>query len=54
MVCEACQKEKQTKAQHKKTADILTSRPLELLHMDLIGPTQTDNIGGKKYYNHRK
>jgi hypothetical protein len=49
MVCEACQKEKQTKAQHKKTADILTSRPLELLHMDLIGPTQTDNIGGKKY-----
>jgi len=49
MMCEACQKGKQTKAQHKKTIDILTSKPLELLHVDLIGPTQTVSIGGKKY-----
>jgi len=47
MVCGGCEKGKQTKAQHKKTADILTSRPLELLHKDLMGPTQT--FGGKKY-----
>jgi hypothetical protein len=39
MVCGVCQKEKQSKAKHKKTADILTSRPLKLLHMNLIGPT---------------
>ena len=36
MVCGACQKGKQTKAQHKKIADISTLRPLELLHMDLM------------------
>jgi hypothetical protein len=45
MVREACQKEKQTKAQHKKTADILTSRPLELLHMDLMDLTETGSVG---------
>ncbi|MGV7927175.1 DDE-type integrase/transposase/recombinase, partial [Mycobacterium kansasii] len=26
-----------------------TTRPLELLHMDLIGPTRTESQGGKKY-----
>jgi hypothetical protein len=36
IVCGACHKGKQTKAQHKKIANILTSRPLELLHMDLM------------------
>jgi hypothetical protein len=49
MMCEACQKGKQIKAQHKKTIDILTLKPLKLLHIDLIGPTQTVSIGGKKY-----
>jgi hypothetical protein len=38
MVCGACQKRKQTKAQHKKIADILTSRPLEFAHGS-NGPT---------------
>jgi hypothetical protein len=38
MVCGACQKGKQTKAQHKKIADILTSRPLEFAHGS-NGPT---------------
>ena len=37
------------KAQHKKTANILTSRLIELLHMDLTGLIQTENIGEKKY-----
>jgi hypothetical protein len=34
-----CQLGKQTRAAHKKTSGILTSRNLELLHMDLMGPT---------------
>ena len=28
---------------------IHTKRPLELLHMDLMGPTKIESIGGKKY-----
>jgi len=40
---------KQTRAAHKKTSGILTSRHLELLHMDLMGPTRTFSLGGKKY-----
>jgi hypothetical protein len=31
------------------TIDILTSRRLELLYMDLIGPTQTESLNGNKY-----
>jgi hypothetical protein len=38
-VCGPCQLGKQTRAAHKKTSGILTSRNLELLHMDLMGPT---------------
>ena len=26
-----------------------TSRPLELLHLDLMGPTRTESLGGKRY-----
>jgi hypothetical protein len=33
-VCGPCQFGKQTRAAHKKTSGILTSRNLELLHMD--------------------
>ena len=28
---------------------VSTSRPLELLHMDLFGPTRTTSLRGKKY-----
>jgi hypothetical protein len=28
---------------------ILTSRNLELLHMDLMGPTRIASLGGRKY-----
>lgn len=45
----ACQKGKQIKIQHKKIANILTSRPFELLHMYLMGTTQTESLCGKKY-----
>jgi hypothetical protein len=48
-VCGPCQLGKQTCTAHKKTSGILTSRNLELLHMDLMGPTRTSSLGGKKY-----
>jgi hypothetical protein len=44
-----CQLGTQTQAAHKKTLGILTSINLELLHVDLIGPTRTASLGGRKY-----
>jgi len=49
MMCGACLEGKQTKTQHKKTTNILTSKPFELLHINLMGPTQTKSLCGKKY-----
>jgi hypothetical protein len=40
---------KQTREAHKKTSSILTSRNLELFHMDFMGPTRTASLGGRKY-----
>jgi hypothetical protein len=48
-ICGSCQLGKQTRAAHKKTSGILTSRNLELLHMDHMGPTRTASLGGKRY-----
>jgi hypothetical protein len=48
-VCGPCQLGKQTRTAHKKTLGILTSRNLELLQMDLMGPTRSSSLGGKKY-----
>jgi len=48
-ICGPCQLGKQTRAAHKKTSGILTSRNLELLHMDLMGPTRIASLGGKRY-----
>ena len=44
-----CQLGKQTKAKHLSTQTSTTSRPLELLHLDLMGPTRTESLGGKRY-----
>ena len=38
MVCGPCQLGKQMKAKHPSTQTSTTSRPLELLHLDLMGP----------------
>jgi hypothetical protein len=48
-ICGPCQLGKQARAAHKKTLGMLTSRNLELLHMDLMGPTRTASLGGRKY-----
>ena len=44
-----CQLGKQTKAKHSGTQKLATSRPLELLHLDLMGPTRTESLRGKRY-----
>ena len=48
-VCDACQLGKQTKSSFKSIKDILTSRPLELIHMDLFGPTQTKSLSENRF-----
>ena len=49
VVCGPCQLGKQTKAKHPRTQTSATSRPLELLHLDLMGPTRIESLGGKRY-----
>ena len=49
LVCDACQKGKQTKSSFKPKDVVSTTRPLELLHLDLFGPTKTQSLGGKNY-----
>ena len=49
VVCGPCQLRKQTKAKHLGTQTSATSKPLELLHIELIGPTRTKSLGGKRY-----
>jgi hypothetical protein len=48
-ICDACQLGKQIKSSFKKMKVISTSRPLELLHMDLFGPIRTASLSGKLY-----
>jgi len=48
-LCEACQMGKQTKSSFKPINDVSTTRPLELLHMDLFGPSRTMSLGGNYY-----
>ena len=45
----ACQFGKQVRSSFKPKNLVSTSRPLELLHMDLFGPMDVINMGGKSY-----
>jgi hypothetical protein len=47
--CVACQAGKQVGSTHQSKNVMTTSRPLELLHMDLFGPVAYLSIGGSKY-----
>ena len=48
-LCNACQMGKQTRVSFKSKNVVSTSRPLELLHMDLFGPSRTKSLGGNYY-----
>jgi hypothetical protein len=47
--CSACQAGKQVAKTHPTKDFMSTSRPLELLHMDLFGPTNYVSAGGNLY-----
>jgi transposase InsO family protein len=47
--CAACQAGKQVGSTHHSKNVMTTSRPLELLHMDLFGPVAYLSIRGSKY-----
>ncbi|KAM1760481.1 hypothetical protein ACFX12_003348 [Malus domestica] len=48
-VCGSFQLGKQSRVAHKKVIDIKTTKSLQLIHMDLVGPIQSLSLGGKKY-----
>ncbi|XP_075098897.1 uncharacterized protein LOC142175799 [Nicotiana tabacum] len=48
-ICDACQLGKQTRSSFKFKNIVSTSKPLQLLHMDLFGLTRTASISGRKY-----
>ncbi|GAU48712.1 hypothetical protein TSUD_281050 [Trifolium subterraneum] len=50
-ICGECQIGKQTKTPHQKLQHLTTTRVLELLHMDLMGPMQVLSLGGKREKN---
>jgi transposase InsO family protein len=49
-LCSACKARKQVANPHPNKSIMSTTRPLELLHMDLFGPTTYRSIGGNTYY----
>jgi transposase InsO family protein len=48
MPCGACQASKQVGAQHY-AKNIMTTRPLKMLHINMFGPIAYISIGGNKY-----
>ena len=47
--CDTCQKGKQSKSSFKLKNVVSTYRPLELIHMDLFGPTRVVSLGRMHY-----
>ena len=48
-ICRHCQLGKQTRIRFK-TKEYSTSKPLELVHTDLCGPTRTKRLQGEFYF----
>ena len=48
-ICDACQFGKQVRSLFKTKNLVSTSRPLELLHIDLFGPMDVISMRGKSY-----
>ena len=49
VVCGLRQLGKQMKAKHPVTQASATSGPLELIHLDLMSPTRTESLSGKRH-----
>jgi len=48
-ICGECQIGKQITMSYPRLQHQTTTRVLELLHMDLMGPMQVESLGGKRY-----
>lgn len=48
-MCVACQRGKEVKLSFKPKQVISTTKPLELMHIDLFGPSRIKSIGGNYY-----
>ncbi|OWZ17950.1 Rve-domain-containing hypothetical protein [Phytophthora megakarya] len=49
ILCGGCMKGKQTVAPYASRSERKTSRVLELVHTDVMGPMKTDSKGGARY-----
>jgi hypothetical protein len=49
LVCASCRHAKMVASYHLPLTDVITDRPCELLHMDLVGPARVRSAGGKWY-----
>jgi hypothetical protein len=49
LVCAPCRPAKMVASSHTPLTDVMTERPCELLHMDLVGPARVRSAGGKWY-----
>ena len=47
--CESYTQEKQVRKSFKSRSENLSSKPLELIYMDLFGPIRSTSLSGKKY-----
>lgn len=47
--CTDCMKGKQVRSSFKAKNDVTSTKPLELLHMDLAGPMRVQSPGGARY-----
>jgi len=48
-ICDACVRGKQVRSSFKSKNMVSTTKPLELIHMDLCGPMRVQSRSGKKY-----
>jgi hypothetical protein len=49
LVCAWCRHGKMVTASHQPPTSVMTERPCELFHMDLVGPARVCSTGGKWY-----
>ena len=49
-ICKSFQQGKQTRTSFKAKDQLSTSKPLQLVHMDLCGPSRTNSLGGESYF----
>ncbi|KAJ9566505.1 hypothetical protein OSB04_002471 [Centaurea solstitialis] len=48
-LCPACEQGKMTRSSHPPRMDTSSKSPLDMIHMDLCGPTRTESLAIKKY-----